>query len=428
MFRSFADGASRLLAVLLLTMTCGMACAAVAPDDTGTRIFNDRFRTLKVSTAGSFMDVPVIRLGTDDRIVISFDELGDDVSYLQYRLIHCNADWRPSRLLESEYLAGFNVAAVTDYAFSENTFIHYVNYRIEIPNDDMQPLMPGNYLLQVFPEMEEDDVILQARFSITSNEVRVNGGVSTTTDRGRNMDWQQLSFNVDTGDFPARDPFSEFIVTIEQNGDPHSMRVLTHPMRLDGRTLVYEHLNELLFDAGNEFRRFETLQTTYPGMGADSVRYIGSLYHSFLRHDQPKHNKEYAYDQTQFGRFMVRELNATDSDLGADYVMVHFMLEAPEYTGADVYLDGEFTHHRLDDMYKMHYDIETRSYEAVVPLKQGSYNYRYVVVPRGTGRPDNSVDGNKYETRNEYTVKVFHRAPEARGDEFVGFARMYSFQ
>ena len=100
---------------------------------------------------------------SSDRIIISFDEIGDDYSRLRYRLIHCNADWQPSRLLESEYLKGFNEAEIEDFAFSSNTYVHYVNYRIAIPSDDMQPIVSGNYLLQVFEADDPDDIILQRK-------------------------------------------------------------------------------------------------------------------------------------------------------------------------------------------------------------------------------------------------------------------------
>ena len=76
--------------------------------DTTTGIFDRRFRTLKTEVEDNFMSPPVIRLGTNDRILVKFDEIGEDNSYLEYRLIHCDADWQPSRLIESEYLEGFN--------------------------------------------------------------------------------------------------------------------------------------------------------------------------------------------------------------------------------------------------------------------------------------------------------------------------------
>ena len=133
--------------------------------DTATQIFDTSFATLKVQKANNFYAPPIINLNNGEQIIISFDELADDVRYMQYHLIHCNSDWQPSQLVDSEFIDGFNIANIEDYAFSSNTFIHYVNYRIVIPNEDIQPTISGNYLLQVFPENEPENIILQARFS-----------------------------------------------------------------------------------------------------------------------------------------------------------------------------------------------------------------------------------------------------------------------
>lgn len=92
--------------------------AAVSAADTATVIFEPMMRTLTVTANGNLMAGPVLRLGSNDRIVFSFDEIGDDWRYLRCRLLHCNADWQPSSLVESEYVDGFNYASIEDYAFS----------------------------------------------------------------------------------------------------------------------------------------------------------------------------------------------------------------------------------------------------------------------------------------------------------------------
>ena len=71
----------RLLASLALAL-CALTAVGAATD-TSERIFDRRFRTLKVETADNFMAPPVIRMGTDDRITIKFDEIGEDNSYLE---------------------------------------------------------------------------------------------------------------------------------------------------------------------------------------------------------------------------------------------------------------------------------------------------------------------------------------------------------
>ena len=64
---------------------------------------------------------------------------------------------------------------------------------------------------------------------------------------------------------------------------------------------------------------------------------------------------------------------------------------------ADIYVDGEFSHGLYADFNRMTYDRELRAYTAEIPLKQGSYNYQYVVVPKGGGKGSPSkIEGDKY--------------------------------
>lgn len=381
----------------------------------------DRFRSMKIMKERDFMSYPSIRLGSEERLVVSFDEWNEDYSDLQYRLIHCGPDWKPSGLLESEYLEGFNIADIEDWAFSSNTFVHFVNYRLEIPNDNMNPLLSGNYIIQIFERDNPDETLGEARFSITEQSADIIGDVTTQTDRGLNTEWQQLELKVVPTNVTFDDPYTRIRVDITQNNTPYTTTTLLSPSRIEGKDIIYSHQPEMIFKAGNEFRRFESIRTNYNDMHVDSMRFLSRNYHVWLTPDKERASKEYSYDQTQQGRFLVREYNSTDSDLGADYITVHFELDAPEVVDADVYVEGEFTGYKHGDSSRMHYDYDKGAYLLEMPLKQGSYNYRYVALPRsGIHRPDPSViEGNKHETRNEYRVQVWYRPIGERYDRLV---------
>ena len=147
-----------------------------------TQAFSDRFRTIQTEVEGRELFPPIIELNTDEHITISFDELAEDVTYLQYSLIHCNADWRPSDLSDLEYLDGFNTNSVEEYEFSTATFAHYVHYRITLPNADVQFKVSGNYVLVVYPENEPENILLQVCFSVYENQVLVAPSVTSRTD------------------------------------------------------------------------------------------------------------------------------------------------------------------------------------------------------------------------------------------------------
>lgn len=413
---------------ILISFILLLCSPIIQAADTSTAIFDKRFKTLKIEVADDFMAPPAIRMGTDDRIIIKFDEIGEDNSWLEYRLIHCNADWQPSRLIESEYLSGFNSQKIEDFAFSSATFVHYVNYLISLPNENVQFLHSGNFLLQVYDPDSSDRTLLQIRFQVFENSTNITGEVGSRTDMGHNTVWQQANFAVDCSGMGELNPYQDIEVAIVQNNREATRRVIHTPMRVDGKTLIYEHKPETIFPASNEYRRFESVSNSFQGMNVDSLRYMGSNYHVWLKPDYPRSERQYSLDRTQHGRFMVREYNSTDSDIGADYITVHFMLDMPELFDKEVYLDGEFTHDRFDSYNRMAYDRTLECYTTEIPLKQGAYNYQYVVMPKPDSTisdtkmiPDAAyIEGNRYETENEYKIEVWFHPVGARADRLTG--------
>lgn len=390
--------------------------------DTGQQIFRSNVQTLKVNNPDNFMSPPILRLGSNDILNINFDIISDEHEYLRFRLIHCNSDWQPSRLLESEYLGGFNEVAIEDFAYSSNTYIHYVNYNIMLPDPALPILKSGNYLLQVYNENDPDNIILQARFSVTEGSSMIKGGVTSRTDKGYNTEYQQLFFEVDLSTMNNINPYQDLIIRITQNNSPETTRYITHPLRVEGGKAIFEHSPELIFESGNEYRRFETVRTDYPGMHVDSVKYNDGIWHAWLQPDESRKYKNYTYDSTQHGRFKIDEYNSTDPDLSGDYIMVHFSLDPGERQYGKIYVDGDFTYHRFDDRNLMKYDWNTGLYHSHIPLKQGSYNYQYVVVSdEGDKISTKEIEGNKYETQNEYMIEVYIKRPGSRADRLVGF-------
>ena len=395
--------------------------------DTKTRVFDSGFKSLRACVEGGYYAPPVIELGGNDRIRIEFDELSSDLRYLRYSVLHCNADWTPSQLVDSDYVNGFNEAEVTDYSFSSATFAPYVHYGISLPNENMQLLLSGNYLLRVYEEYEPEKPLLQVRFSIVENQVDIATELTSRTDIDYNQQHQQLNIMVDTKDYYVQNLYNDLKVVVTQNSRTDNEVLVTNPMRVSSNKAFFEHNRQLIFPAGNEFRRFEMTTTNYIGMGIDHYEYHAPYHHAVLQLDEPRAFASYSYDRTQYGRFTIRESNAFDSNTEADYMVTHFTLEMPELTNGDIYVDGEFTQHNFNANNQMHYNPETRSYELDLQLKQGAYNYQYLWIPDGSEKAQTGkIEGDFYQTVNEYQIKVYNRRMGERYDRLVGYSIIYS--
>ena len=207
------------------------------------------------------------------------------------------------------------------------------------------------------------------------------------------------------------------------------MATITHPSRVKGSSAIYEHIPELIFKGGNEYRRMETVQLTYPGMGVEEIEFHEPYYHHILAVAEPRHAKPYYFDSTQHGRFFIREYNSQESDTEADYSVVHFTLKMLPLLEADVYIDGDLTYRHFDDSSKMKYDEEAGVYHKAMLLKQGAYNYQYVALPhskKGAAARTADVEGDFYQTVNEYQAAIYYRAPGERYDRLLGFTLLYS--
>lgn len=398
-----------------------MAFDASKMTDTQTAIISPTFHTLQVHQELNPQAPPVITLNSDDRLVISFDELADERRYLRYELIHCNARWRPDGMLAPEYVDGFNEATIDDYDYSRATTVRYINYRLTFPSPDMRPLISGNYLLRVYDEQDPDATLLQVRFSVLEPMTTVTATVTSRTDIDYNDRHQQLTIGVDATEIPAGDMYSSMLINVMQNGRHDNMAYTARPTRIAGTTAWFEHDRNLIFPAGNEYRRMEIVSTTYPGMHVEDISYSDPYYHADLMTDRPRVTEPYSYDQTQAGRFVIREYNSDDPDTEADYIVTHFTLDSPELPQGDVFIDGDLTQRRFNPDSRMVYNRGTGRYEAALLLKQGAYNYEYLaVMPGSTTGLTAPIEGNKYQTVNEYTVYVYYREPGGRYDRLVG--------
>ncbi len=124
---------------------------------------------------------------------------------------------------------------------------------------------------------------------------------------------------------------------------------------------------------------------------------------------------------------MITALDAQDVSIEADYTMMHFALQYPELTdGGAVYVYGNFNNFALEPENQLKFNPETGLYKSAFRLKQGFYNYKYVVTgPNGTLN-EGAISGNFYQTENNYKVLVYYRDLGARYDRLIGLGEASS--
>ena len=389
--------------------------------------------TLQTTVNDDWLHDDVITLGTDDWVTISFDHFTHDYHRFIYKIVHCNADWTPSDLFEVDYMDGFNNQSIEDYENSLNTTMLYTHYRLNLPNDDIQFKVSGNYRVEIFLDENDDEneensefriqnsgltPVATACFRVVEPRMGLNVSVTTNTDIDTNLSHQQVAFTLNYTPGEVMDPATEIKPYVYQNNRTDNMVSLVKPIYVSPGRLEYRHNRALIFPAGNEYRRFEVINMHYATQGVDEISYFAPYYHATLLPDAPRRN--YSYDEDHDGRYFIRYNMALDTDTEADYLFVHFTLNMPRRTGGNFYLTGEFTYNDFDPTCQATYNDDAQAYEATLLLKQGAYDFMYLWVPEGsTAGQTGPAEGNFYEAENEYQVYIYHRPFGGRYDRLV---------
>jgi len=403
------------------------------------QVYNPSVRTFTARVNDEQLTPTVLQLGNNEqKIIIRFDELSRSYHRFEYQIRHCNADWTPSSINEIDYLVGFNGNRIENYTPSLNTTLEYSHYVLTVPNEQVSLKCSGNYEVLIYDTEDNtynspDSPSAIARFSMLDNRVPISAEVTTNTDIDLNKSHQQVNFTANYRALDAHNPQTELSFIVRQNQSEKTQATNLKPTFITGSAMQFEHNRALIFAAGNEYRRFEILSHYHYGMGISQIQLYGDYYHAELYTDKPR--RKYIFDKDQNGSFLIRndDSNTEDVNTEADYLFVHFSFDPDDtdFSNGSIYLDGDFTHSALpyqeatNDGYRMEFNPQTKLYENIQLLKQGSYNYQYIYQPnQGTItslQQLEKTEGNFYQTSNTYQIYVYYRPFGARYDALVGF-------
>lgn len=392
-----------------------------------TQAISPEIYTIQVNINGNWAQNPLMKLNGGDNVYISFDRISDNsFNRLRYRIYHCDAYWRKSTAISDiDYLDGFNDNIIDDYTPSLNTTVEYTHFSLMLPNRDVSFKLSGNYAVEIYEEDEPNIVLLTACFSIYDPQLSIAANISSNTDIDSNKFHQQLSFTLHHQGMNIRNPLTEMMVFVQQNNRLDNEKSEIKPTYINPDKLIYEHNKDLIFEAGNEYRRFETSSYRYNGMNVEHIEYKRPGYIMHITTDKPRIGRGYSYDQDQNGRYIIRTNEGDKGDTEADYFVTNFTLSIDEPLGEDLFIGGDFSNSTFSNKYKMQYDHNNKSYMASLLLKQGMYNFQYF-TKSNKGFSTAKIEGNYFETENEYTIYVYYRPTGQRYDSLIGIQTLQS--
>lgn len=353
-------------------------------------------------------------------LVLKFDEINVDEAFTyNAKIIHCDANWQKSSLHEMEYLYDYNEFNIDRYEFSSNRVIHYTHYTFPVP----KVKIPGNYVIVVYKNFDEDNVVFTRRFYVYDRKIGINSKksiIGSAVNKGNQM----IEFTIDYSSYPVLNPLQEIKVVVRQNGRWDNALTELKPtlFRADLKQMVFRNYNlSEAFKAGNEFRFFDLTSVRYSMRNVDRITESDQRVDAYLMRDKFRGYEPYSMTMNADlnGGFYIENKDFGNHHIDSEYIYTHFFLEAPPGIRDDIYIGGKLTGWKISEANKLKYVEETQMYTGSLLLKQGFYDYQYLVP--GYKENPNIIEGNHFETSNFYEILIYYHHPTFRTDVLLGY-------
>lgn len=387
------------------------------------KIYKDNIKTVVFHNANSEIAPPIIALNTDEFLTIRFDDFDNTIKNYNYSVIHCNADWTPSNLMEIEYLNGYFQGNITNYDYSFNTLKPYIHYKADFPNNDTKITVPGNYIFFVYENNDKENPVLTKRFMVYEPRINISYEYKRPDDVEERNYKQEIDFSVFTNNITLNSGYDDLTVFILQNYRWDNCISNLKPKFVRGSELVYNLDEPNTFEGLNEFRHINLTSTSIKSNRVLSISHDSTLFNALLYGDERRSYKKYMTMGDINGRFKIQRDNSNDSHTQSDYLWVTFNLDQnTKVAEGDIYLFGQFTDWEIKPEYKMEFNEAAGIYIKTVLMKQGNYDFMYVLSPKNKTTINNSfIEGTHFDTENQYTILVYYKDIKRNADILIGY-------
>ncbi len=393
-------------------------------------IYKTNIKTVQLHEASWEFAAPLIKHNSGEQLELSFDDLDGDQKQYSMSIIHCDAKWNPSDLMQSEYLQGFFDINILNFNFSINTLQKYTHYSILFPTTNMALTKSGNYIVYVYQNGDKKNLILSRRFMVYDEKITVLSTIQQAIGDDQQYEKQHIDFSIINTSYDITNSHIDLKVVITQNNRWDNAVYDIKPTFTTPQKLTYSLDNASTFNGGNEFRYFDTRSLrTYTERIAKSYKDENSKNHIELTTEENRIIKNYIFYPDFNGSFLIKNRDMSGNmDTEADYANVHFFLpyDVPAADG-NFYVLGKMVNWKLDKINKMGYDYKKKGYTCTLYIKQGYYNYIFAFLRDKTKAGDETVvEGNHWETENDYSIYVYHRQRGTYYDQLIGIKRLNS--
>ena len=344
---------------------------------------------------------------------VNFDELSAKPYNFYYIVEHYDYNWELSNIFKNEYITGFDDIRISKYKNSFNTLQKFTNYSFNIPNRNFKIRSSGNYKLIV--KDNRNNIVFERKFVFINNYKLGNIEISRTKEINLINEFQNLKISFSCTNC-VYDINSEYKLVVLKNKNFNDLKIFEKPTLKTSNKLIFDNI---LFNAGDEYHGFDTKNILSTSNEIKRVE-NGTLYSTVLYDDVQKN--KYTYNPDRNGIFKINN-NGININTESDYSKVKFSFISSEDIIGDLYIVGGFNNYELNEEFKL-LETSKNTYTTELLLKQGFYNYKYVVK---NNRFINDIS-NFWQTENEYTAFLYEKKPSDRFYKIIGYANKNSLK
>ncbi len=386
-------------------------------------------QSIRFHTYGNQQGLPIYRLNSGDQLELHFDDMEANVKSYYYTLQLCDYNWNIVNMSPFNYLKGFTQQRITTYRYSSIAFTKYTHYQTILPERNMMPTLSGNYLLKVFLDGDTSKLAFTKRLLVADNKALLKAQIIQPFASSLFRTHQKIVFTTTVNGIDAFSAAQQVKVVILQNGRWDNAQKDIPPTFVRGNNLEYNSENTGIFGGGKEWRWLDLRSLRFQSDRIDSAKYNKASTEIFVKTDIDRSGQRYVYFRDLNGFYNVETYETINPYWQGDYATVQFKLAPPNnqpHTNKDIYLIGQLTNYELSDKTKMIFNAEKGFYETAAFLKQGYYNYSYLMVDKSKPYDKKELEGDYWETENMYTILVYYKAFADRSDQLLGVTQISS--
>lgn len=412
------------LIIFLVTVNTGFGNFICRPD----KVFDTHLKSVQIRRSGAELSDPTIKLGSGEMLQITFDDLLETQRLFKYKVIHCDADWVPDNLPNSFYIEGSDEGYIELTGESFNTLTFYKHYEFQFPNSEISVKISGNYLIQVYDRYDYDfeNMLCQLSFSVYEPLAQLKIGVEKTPISSYGECYQELSMSLAYNQLKVINPQQEIKIKVEQN-NCRLDNASPVPVFITSDGVDYKRLGNNRYPVGGEYRTFDIRNLRHKTQRVRQILHRDKQWQVFVEEDKPY--QQYIYYPDINGKYVIQQTDYDNSSQEeGDYANVHFTLQTLEPFNGTVYIFGELTGWSLRNEYALPYNELRGTYEIALLLKQGLYNYTYVLISDDGKIVWNGIDKCSQESENQYGVYTYYKSATDRYDKLVAVGWIKSRQ